>query len=282
MLPIPALAEAAAGLGHVNIAFDRDGEPRYDYLALPFSGDFIPSLPVRVAAAYLGRAVERGRPRARRRRPTRRSIDPDRPGDARSSSTTAARAARSRPIRLPIWSRAVWPPDLLKGRIVLIGASFIGIADSYPAPFGSTPIPGTERIANIVDTILPAISSAKARRPGPRSDRIGRGAWRSLAGIAAALLPTRLAALGGAVPILGWAGGAQIAFEHGLWLPLVNPVVALAVATAGVLLFRYGFVDQQRRRIQSAFRHYLAPDLVNALAAHPERLQLGGETRMLA
>jgi adenylate cyclase len=48
------------------------------------------------------------------------------------------------------------------------------------------------------------------------------------------------------------------------------------------VLFRYGFVDRQRRAIQSAFRLYLAPDLVNALASHPERLQLGGETRMLS
>ena len=54
LLPFAPLAEAAAGLGHVNIAFDRDGAPRYDYLALPFSADFVPSLPVRVAAAYRG------------------------------------------------------------------------------------------------------------------------------------------------------------------------------------------------------------------------------------
>jgi adenylate cyclase len=100
-------------------------------------------------------------------------------------------------------------------------------------------------------------------------------------GAAAALLPTRFAALGGAVPILGWSAGTQIAFEHGLWLPLINPVFALAAATATALLFRYALVDRQRRGIQGAFRHYLAPDLVNALAAHPERLQLGGETRML-
>ncbi|HEV8678893.1 MAG TPA: CHASE2 domain-containing protein, partial [Stellaceae bacterium] len=53
LLPVPALT-GAAGLGHVNIAFDRDGAPRYDDLALPFSGDFVPSLPVRAAAAYRG------------------------------------------------------------------------------------------------------------------------------------------------------------------------------------------------------------------------------------
>ena len=90
-----------------------------------------------------------------------------------------------------------------------------------------------------------------------------------------------MAALAGAVPILGWFGGAQLAFVHGLWLPLVMPIAALAAATAAVLLFRYGFVDRQQRLVRSAFQHYLAPDLVDELAAHPERLQLGGETRML-
>ena len=33
--------------------------------------------------------------------------------------------------------------------------------------------------------------------------------------------------------------------------------------------------------IKAAFRHYLAPDLVNVLAAHPERLKLGSETRCM-
>ena len=54
LLPIPPLSEAAAGLGHVMVAFDRDGAPRYDYLAVPFDAEFVPSLPVRAAAAYLG------------------------------------------------------------------------------------------------------------------------------------------------------------------------------------------------------------------------------------
>ena len=97
-----SLAEAAAGLGHVNIAFDRDGAPRYDYLALPFDGDFVPSLPVRAAAAYLGvpwsevgLALGDGVTDRRRlsSRPTRR---------CGWWSIIAARAARSRPIPSPI------------------------------------------------------------------------------------------------------------------------------------------------------------------------------------
>ena len=52
--PIEKLAAAAAGLGHTSVAYDLDGEPRYDYAALPFEADFLPSLPMRAAAAWLG------------------------------------------------------------------------------------------------------------------------------------------------------------------------------------------------------------------------------------
>jgi adenylate cyclase len=68
---------------------------------------------------------------------------------------------------------------------------------------------------------------------------------------------------------------------HGLWLPVANPAIALVVTSVTILLFRYAVTDQQRRRIQTAFRHYLAPDLVNELADNPGRLHLGGQTRML-
>jgi adenylate cyclase len=58
-------------------------------------------------------------------------------------------------------------------------------------------------------------------------------------------------------------------------------MIALAAAALSALLFRYGFVDQQRRRVQLAFRHYLAPELVSQLAANPQQLRLGGDTRMI-
>ncbi len=281
LLPIAPLAEAAAGLGHVDIAFDRDGEPRYDYLALPFSGDFVPSLPVRIVAAYLGvKWQDVGLALGDGLQIGKIAV----PSDPAMRLLINYRGPRG---TIPTYSfvdllEGRIAPDRLKGRIVLIGASFIGIADAYQAPFGQTPLPGTERIANVVDTILARDFIAENPPPWPLIV-IGLVAVLAVAiGVAAALLPTRLAVLGGTVPIAGWVAGAQVAFEHGLWLPLVNPLAALAASTAGVLLFRYGFVDRQRRVIQGIFRHYLAPDLVNQLAAHPERLQLGGETRMLS
>ena len=279
--PIAPLAAAAAGLGHVNITYDRDGAPRYDYLALPFSGDFLPSLPVRAVAAYLG-------------------VPWDKVGLALGAGVRIGPLyiPTDRAMRLPINYRGPrgtiptysfidmldgrLPPGVFKDRIVLIGASVIGMADSNPAPFNNTPLPGTERLANIMDSMLARDFLRENPPPWPLLTIAAVLLLAGLTGAATTVLPTRLALLAGAAPIALWAGGAQIAFDEGLWLNLVNPLIALTGASLSVLLFRYGFVDLQRRRIQSAFRHYLAPDLVSQLAANPQQLKLGGETRTIS
>jgi adenylate cyclase len=279
--PIGSLAEAASGLGHVSISFDLDGAPRYDYLALPFNGDFLPSLPVRAAAAYLGvpwndvgLALGAGVHIGGLAVPTDRTM----------RLLVNYRGPRG---TIPTYSFVDLldgriAPDKLAGRLVLIGASFIGIADSYPAPFNNTPMPGTERIANVIDSILAQDFIREDPPPWPRLTIAAVMLLALVTGATTALLPTRAAALAGAAPLAAWSSGGQIAFLHGLWLPLVNPLIALAAASLSALLFRYGFVDQQRRRIQAAFRHYLAPELVNRLANDPRQLRLGGETRTIS
>jgi adenylate cyclase len=278
VLPIERLATAAAGLGHTSVAFDRDGAPRYDYLALPYEADFLPSLSVRAAAAYLGVAWSQvalvlG--------------DGVRIGDLTVPTDGAMRLLinyRGPRGTFPKYSFADLlagrvAPENLSGRIVLIGASFAGSSDGYVQPFGNTPMPGVERMANIIDTIV-------------SRDFIGApsGGWRivvvaavllvaALGGAVTEFLPTRLAALVGAAPIAAWAGTAQLAFAKDVWLPLIEPVAALATAAATVLLFRYWVVDRVGRRIRSAFSHYLAPSLVDQLVDSEAELRLGGERR---
>ena len=281
LLPLPGLAKAAVGLGHVNIAFDSDGRPRYDYLAMPLGADFVASLPVRVAAAYAGVpwsqvAIALG-------------------AGVRIGSLEVA---TDRAMRLPInyrGPRGTFPtfsfadlmaggvPDqALRGRIVLIGASFTGNSDSNASPFGSTELPGTERMANIIDTIL--------QRDWIRTD-ITASSFAIVAavlliagasGAVAAWLPTRAQLAAAILPIAIWCGATQIAFLHDLWLPLVWPIIALIAAMGAILLFRYGVVDREGRYIMAAFQHYLAPEFVKMLATQPERLRLGGEAREIS
>jgi adenylate cyclase len=278
ILPIETLAAAAAGLGHTSVAFDRDGAPRYDYVALPFEADFLPSLSIRIAAAYLGVAWSQV---ALALGAGVRIGDLTVPTDEAMRLLINYRGPRD---TFPSFSFADLmagrvATDKIAGRIVLIGASFAGSGDSFTQPFGNTPMPGVERMANIIDTII-------------SRDFIGTSSesWNIvviaaillaavLAGAVTEFLPTRFAALAGAAPIAAWTGAAQLAFAKNLWLPLVEPVAALATAAATVLLFRYWVADRDGRVIRSAFRHYLAPEMVAVLAAHPEQLQLGGETR---
>jgi hypothetical protein len=153
VLPIKTLGVASAGLGHVTIAYDRDGAPRYDYTALPFEADFLPSLSIRATAAYLGVAW----PQVALALGTGLGI-----GDVAVPTDRAMRLLinyRGPRDTFPSFSFADLlagrvMADKLAGRIVLIGASFAGSSDSFAQPFGNTPMPGVERMANIIDTII--------------------------------------------------------------------------------------------------------------------------------
>ncbi len=280
LMPVAPLAAAAAGLGHVNLAYDRDGEPRYDYLALPFAGDFFPSLPLRAAANFLGvpwsevalapgSGVRIGAVEVPSDQGMRLLINYRGPrGTFATYSFADLEAGRIR-------------DDAFAGKIVLIGASFVGNADSNEAPFGSTQLPGTERMANIIDTILTRDFIAELTPAQLAPVIAGVALLAAIAGLAMARMPTRTAFLAGLAPIALWTGCAQLAFSRNLWLPFVGPASALVAAAASVLLFRYWVVDRDGRYVKSAFRHYLSPDVVNLLASQPHRLKLGGETRAM-
>jgi adenylate cyclase len=277
VLPIAPLA-AAAGLGHTTLAYDSDGAPRYDYAVLPFAADFLPSLPIRAIALYLGvgwpqvaLALGSGVHIGKLAVPTDQAMrllinyrGP--PGTFASFSFADLLAGRV-------------PRANLAGRIVLIGASFAGSTDSYPQPFSNTPMVGVERIANIVDTILHRDFITTVSGGGIIVAMAAVLLLAALAGALTEFLPTRLALLAAAAPIAVWAAAAQLAFLDKLWLPLIGPVTALAAAAVAVVLFRYWVVDRVGRRIRSAFSHYLAPSLVDRLADRETELRLGGERR---
>lgn len=85
-----------------------------------------------------------------------------------------------------------------------------------------------------------------------------------------------------------FAGAAVLAVEIGMAVVDfaaggVVPIALLAVTgfLAYAVIYAYRFIveDREKRWIQHAFRHYLAPVLVERLAADPAALRLGGEKR---
>jgi adenylate cyclase len=277
--PIDRLAAVAAGFGHVTIAFDRDGIPRYEHLALPYQADYYPSLSLRAVALFLGLpwgevglTLGQGVQLGPRFVPTDRAM----------RLLINYRGPRG---TFPTWSFAdliagTVPAEAVRDRIVLVGAAATGINDTFRSPFGSVPLPGVERMANVIDTIL---QGNYLQRPEALTliEPVAAVTLAGLAGFAVALVPTWAAVLVATAPLALWTAAAQGALVRGWWLGLVSPLAGLGTAMMVVLLYRYVVVDHNSRRVRAAFRHYLAPDLVAEIAAHPERLQLGGETRQM-
>jgi class 3 adenylate cyclase len=89
---------------------------------------------------------------------------------------------------------------------------------------------------------------------------------------------------GAAVGLVGLAvelGGSVAALEGRLVAP--TPSLVLAAVLAFPLVYAYRFVveDREKRWVQHAFRHYLAPALVEQLMENPQVLKLGGDSRWI-
>lgn len=136
--PIPQIAAAAAGIGHVNLEFDDDGSVRR--AALCFSADNSWE-----ARPHLMELVYRGT-------------------KSQAPSPTFERDDCSQPVLIPYAPRGAFaqisyvdilnseiPADLIKGRDVIIGATASGMGDSYPVPYADGGVlSGSEIMANML------------------------------------------------------------------------------------------------------------------------------------
>jgi len=88
-----------------------------------------------------------------------------------------------------------------------------------------------------------------------------------------------LLGFGFAVALLLAAIAWYLYAQLGLLFDLSFPLIAIFVTYMTLVFINYFREQADRRRIRSAFSHYLSPTLVEQLANAPERLVLGGETR---
>ena len=167
---------------------------------------------------------------------------------------------------------------IFKDSIVIIGVTAVGVFDYRPSPFDSV-FPGVEghaaAIANILD-----------------DQEISRPAYLEvvelLAILVLCLLSGYLVYHRGAVlqtlcifglPILIIIIAVWVFSNYGLWLKGTYLIIGILMSTIPITLLEYVIESRKRAFIHDAFSHYLAPKVVENLAAHPEALQLGGEER---
>ena len=170
------------------------------------------------------------------------------------------------------------PESELKGKVVIVGATAIGIYDMRVTPFSSV-FPGVEIHASIVDSVL-------------KGEFLYHPTWAAVFDILAIVLAGLL--LGVVLPRAGVFLGiltvsvlffghiffCQYLFSRQGWiLNMVYPLLVILSVYISITVYKYLSESRQKRFIRSAFSTYLAPTVVQQLIDSPENLELGGEER---
>ncbi|HYM03632.1 MAG TPA: adenylate/guanylate cyclase domain-containing protein [Stellaceae bacterium] len=277
LAPIALLGEAAAATGHVTIAFDVDGAPRYDYPAVDYDVDYYPSVALRILQLYqgvpwpdvaveLGAGVRLGDVVVATDPSMRLLVDylgPQGTFPTVPFSTVVGGAA---------------PASLFRDRIVIIGTDVTGIQDTVRTPFDAV-LPGSERLATIVDGML---HGRDLRRPvfAAWLEAAWMIGFALLAGLAISRLSIVAATVLAASLLAAYLAAGQVALQnYGMWLAAAMPMAASILTFTLLLIYRYGSLDREHRRIRQAFQRYLAPHMVEKLAESRSPPELGGEVR---
>jgi adenylate cyclase len=170
------------------------------------------------------------------------------------------------------------PADRFASRLAIIGTSAVGLLDIKATPV-ETSMPGVEIHAQVLENVL-----GKTLLSRPNYAVGTEVVITSLVGIATVILAPMmgvmtLLAFGFVVALLLAGISWYFYVQHGLLFDVSFPLIAIFVIYLTLVFINYFREQKDRRRIRSAFSHYLSPTLVEQLANQPDRLVLGGETR---
>jgi adenylate cyclase len=277
---VPILEQAAAGRGIFTEAEEHDGIVRRAPVIMLVGDTFIPSLAMemlRVAThsnSALIRANEYGIQSVNF---TRFSLPTDRQGRLwiHFNHYDPQRYVSARDVL-----EGRMPADRVRGKLVLIGTSAIGLLDAKTTPLDSV-LPGVELHAQILESIL-----TNSLLSAPSWTTSMEVAIAILVGLAIIIAAPMLSAVTvivlGAGLIAGLIALSWYFFvEHSLLIDFTYPLMSCWLIYLVLTFVNYVREQKQRQQIRSAFGYYLSPHMVEQLARSPEKLVLGGEERRM-
>ena len=173
------------------------------------------------------------------------------------------------------------PAETFRNKIVLVGATAVGIYDLRVTPF-SAAYPGVEIHANVIDNILHQnfLQYSSFIR---LLDIIAIIAF----GLIIGFVVPRLKAVTGIFAFLV-AIGAFIAinlfvfFRFNIWMNLTYPLLTMIAIYFGVTIYRYVTEEREKKKIRGAFQYYLTASVINEMLKDPTKLKLGGDKKDLS
>jgi len=171
-----------------------------------------------------------------------------------------------------------FPMGTFKDKIVIVGATAIGLGDIRNTPFSSTgEYPGLEIHATVMENILQGNHVSK-----PRWSTVFDVMAILLLGLMTGFAIPRLNAVKAvmaavALLILYFLVNRWLFVQNGLWLNLVYPLIAVVLIYTSLTVYHYLTEERERKKIRGAFSYYVSRSVVNEMLKDPDKLRLGGE-----
>ena len=289
-LPIEALSNVSAGVGHTFFERDADGTARRIYPFVEAQGRILPWLGVSAALAAQSRQPEDVRLEGEFLRigETRLALLPSRQTILRQHGPYATAGGTRTYASVPFFDvlrseeqfHAGEPtavdPSLFRDKIVFVGLTALSENDIEVSPFGGPSMPGVQLHAAAADDVL---TGRTVRRVSPVTDVMVTAGATLVTGVITVVLPVAWALGAVAVLAVGLVAALTLAVGQGLWIAVVAPVVGVAIAAFGGTVWQYVVEGRQKRQIKALFGRYVSPDVYAHLVANPDVAQLGGLRR---
>jgi adenylate cyclase len=278
LTPIAPLAEAAASIGHANVAPDGDGViRRIPLVASDAAGDTYPAMVVAMLHTFFAAPLpdqyttEDGRLHL---------LDRDIPVDGKGQMRINFTGKPGTYTRLSYADviEGDFDPETVRHKLVLVGMTATGEPDSWVTPVSAEKMYGVEIYANAMDTIL-------GQRFLVESSRLTTVLLVLLmVGVTGLVLPLvrmRWGVLFVVFLFVGYLVGVFVAFDHGYILNILYPILALPIMYATIVLCSLFAEQSDKRMIRELFGRYVSPQVAGEILnmADTDQLRLGGTRR---
>ena len=169
-------------------------------------------------------------------------------------------------------------PEKIKGQLVLIGTSAVGLNDNKTTPVDPS-MPGVEIHAQVIES---ALTRAVLTQPnyGIAVELCAAILFGVLVIAFAPLFgPITLVAVGALFATLLIGTSWYFYTQHRLLIDFTYPLLSTTSIYLTLIFTSFVREQRQRKQIRTAFAQYMSPALVEQLAQSPEKLVLGGEER---
>ena len=247
--PLDQFLKATKGLGHVNLAYDKDGKIRRDQLIYPYRDIYIPSFALKLAALYLNvssKNIEAVLGSSVSLKPVI-TIPTTEKSELLISFQGGEGMFKTYSFFDVINNKI--PAEAFKGKIVLITPSASGIINPLSTPVGQKMSLG-EFTANVIWTIVNGQFIQQ-----PSWDRFAGIGMILVVGLLTSLVLPRMKAIFAGITFILFIAlllGSSIYFfiSKGLWMQITYPFLQLIIGYIGVVTINFFITETGKEKIE--------------------------------